>query len=231
MDTVCYVRYTEGFRTPALGRRAGPGAGAGVRKPRKGETAGRKRRGLAGRDLWGFEGRGRIADVAAGAEGGRRCRRERHDGPFRGRGCEQRVWERRRESVRGGREDIGLLLRRVAGGAARRGCVGMRGDGHEVSILMRVGDGGRPGRAPSKVSTMIIRPPQQGQRRAGETVSAWLFASACERSGAASGAASAWRTRSMLLRPNRAGEEAVVADAVEAARQDVQEKAADVASG
>ena len=32
-------------------------------------------------------------------------------------------------------------------------------------------------------------------------------------------------------RPNRAGEQAVVADAVEAARQDVQEKAADVASG
>ncbi len=30
---------------------------------------------------------------------------------------------------------------------------------------------------------------------------------------------------------DRAGEEAVVADAVEAARQDVQEKAADVASG
>ena len=34
----------------------------------------------------------------------------------------------------------------------------------EVSILIRVGDGERAGRAPSKVSTMIIRPPQQGQR-------------------------------------------------------------------
>ncbi len=79
-----YVRFTEGFRTPALGRRAGPGAGAGVRKPRKGETAGRKRRGLAGRDLWGFEGRGRIADVAAGAKGGRRCRRERTRRAFSG---------------------------------------------------------------------------------------------------------------------------------------------------
>jgi hypothetical protein len=68
-----------------------------------------------------------------------------------------------------------------------------------VSILMRVGDGGRPGRAPSKVSTMIIRPPQQGQRRTGEAVSAWLFASACESSDVVFGAASAWRTRSMVL--------------------------------
>ena len=34
-----------------------------------------------------------------------------------------------------------------------------------------------------------------------------------------------------VARSNRAGDEAVVADAVEAARQHVQEKAADVASG
>ena len=47
---------------------------------------------------------------------------------------------------------------------------GMRGDGHELSILIRLGDGERQGRGPSNVSTMIIRPPQQGQRRAGETV-------------------------------------------------------------
>ena len=39
---------------------------------------------------------------------------------------------------------------------------GKRGDGHEVSILIRVGDGEREERAPSKVSTMIIRPPQHG---------------------------------------------------------------------
>jgi len=67
-----------------------------------------------------------------------------------------------------------------------------------VSILIRLGDGERQGRGPSNVSTMIIRPPQQGQRRAGETASAWPSVSACEPSGAASGAASAWRTRSML---------------------------------
>jgi hypothetical protein len=39
---------------------------------------------------------------------------------------------------------------------------GKRGDGHEVSILIRLGDGERAGRAPSKVSTMIIRPPAIG---------------------------------------------------------------------
>ncbi len=40
--------FTEGFRTAALCRRGGFN-GAGVRKPRKGETAGRKGRGLVGR--------------------------------------------------------------------------------------------------------------------------------------------------------------------------------------
>ena len=75
---------------------------------------------------------------------------------------------------------------------------GERGDDHEVSILIGVGDGERAGRTPSKVSTMIIRPPQHGQRRTGEAVSAALSGSARERSGAASGAASNWRARSML---------------------------------
>jgi len=93
---------------------------------------------------------------------------------------------------------------------------------HEVSILIRLGDGERAGRAPSKVSTTIIRPPQQGHRRAGEGVSASPSASAHGRSGAAS----AWRARD-VAGSNRAGEEAVVADAVEAAGQHVQEKAAD----
>jgi hypothetical protein len=64
-----------------------------------------------------------------------------HDALFRGRGCERRLWAQRLERVCGGRE---------------------------VSILIRVGDGKRAGRAPSKVSTMIIRPLQQGQRRPGE---------------------------------------------------------------
>ena len=36
---------------------------------------------------------------------------------------------------------------------------GMDGDGHELSILIRLGDGERQGRGPSSVSTMIIRPP------------------------------------------------------------------------
>src|ERR1700756_4599558 len=63
---------------------------------------------------------------------------------------------------------------------------GMGGDGHEVSIVIRLGGGGRAGRAPSNVSTMIIRPPQHGQRRAGKTSSASLSTSARERSGAPS---------------------------------------------
>ena len=75
---------------------------------------------------------------------------------------------------------------------------GKRGDCHEVSILIRVGDGERAGRAPSNISMMIIRPPQHGHRRAGKGVSAALSASARERSGEASGAASNWRARSTL---------------------------------
>jgi len=71
------VRMTPQWTTGMLkgfGRRpfagAAAGRGAGVRKPRKEETAGRKRRGLVGRDLWGLEGRVRIARVAARAGGG-----------------------------------------------------------------------------------------------------------------------------------------------------------------
>ena len=45
---------------------------------------------------------------------------------------------------------------------------GMRGVGHEVSILIRLGDGDRAGRGPSNVSTTIIRPPQHGQQRKDE---------------------------------------------------------------
>jgi hypothetical protein len=39
------------------------------RKPAKEETAGRKRLHLSERDLWGFEGRGRSAGIAARAGG------------------------------------------------------------------------------------------------------------------------------------------------------------------
>jgi hypothetical protein len=49
---------------------------------------------------------------------------------------------------------------------------GMRGAGHEESILIRFGEGDLAGRGPSNVSMMTIRPPQHGQRRAGETSSA-----------------------------------------------------------
>src|ERR1700733_1554235 len=44
----------KGFGRRPFAGDAGAGRGAGVRKPRKEETAGRKRRGLAGRELWGF---------------------------------------------------------------------------------------------------------------------------------------------------------------------------------
>jgi len=96
----------------------------------------------------------------------------------------------------------------------------MGGEGHELSILIRLGDEGRLGRSPSNVSTMIIRPLQHGHRCAGESISVSLSASA----GGRSGAASNWRTRPMLCARTVP---TVVADAVEAARQDVQEKAAD----
>jgi len=70
---------------------------------------------------------------------------------------------------------------------------GERGDGHEVSILIRVGDGERAGRAPSKVSTMIIRPPQQGQRRPREGPSVLGSSKSHSASaGEASGAAVFW---------------------------------------
>jgi hypothetical protein len=50
---------------PALARALMQGCGlwAGVRKPPREETAGRKRRGLVGCELWGFVGRGRIAGL------------------------------------------------------------------------------------------------------------------------------------------------------------------------
>ena len=103
----------------------------------------------------------------------------------------------------------------------------MRGDGHEVSILIRLGEAMRAGRAPSNVSTMIIRPPQHGQRRGGERSSVRLSASAREGSGAFCARGEHLADALDVAGANRAGEEAVVADAVEAARQHVQEKAAD----
>src|SRR5580704_15953789 len=72
----------KGFGCRPFVEARGP-TGAGVRKPRKEETAGRKRRGLVGGELWGFEGRGRIAGAVAGAGGSHSYR-----------------WARRRERVR-----------------------------------------------------------------------------------------------------------------------------------
>jgi hypothetical protein len=178
-------------------RRWRRGAGAGVRKPPKEETAGRK--GSGGRDLWGFAGRGWSAGVGPEAVG-RRLRRSEG----RWRACSI-VPMRGLSASRGAKR-----LWRGLGGHCHpgpaRGWKGkrstlqgeMRGAGHEVSILIRLGDGDRAGRGPSNVSTMIIRPPQHGQRRAGATSSASRPASARERWGAPSDAASAWRTRSML---------------------------------
>ena len=160
------------------------------RKPRGGRGSVRRAR------LWRFEERGRFSS-AASAAGGVRCfqrkRRRRafstatmhgsvalvEGGPPTARGRRARV------PARGRRGRRSKVLDR------------MRGDGHELSVLIRLGDGERQGRGPSNVSTMIIRPPQQGQRRAGETSSAGLSAS-CEGWSAFSAAASNCRTRSMV---------------------------------
>jgi hypothetical protein len=189
----------KGFGRRPFAGDAGTGRGAGVRKPRKEETAGRKRRGLAGRELWGFWGRGGIAHVVAGVEGGRCYREERTRRAFSGaRMRAAGVGAAAGESLRRSR---GHRVRAPACGWRRRRSAlrgGKRHDGHEVSILIRVGDGERAGRAPSKVSTMIIRPPQQGQRRPGEGPLSRSSKSQSVSAGEASGAASHCRTRSML---------------------------------
>jgi hypothetical protein len=139
-------RFTEGFRTAALCRRAGTGRGAGVRKPRKEETAGRKRRVLAGRDLWGFWGRGRIAHVAAEVESSRCYRQERTRRAFSGaRMRAAGVGAAAGESLR--RSQGHRVPAPACGWRRRRSALrgGKRGDCHEVSILIRVGDGERAG--------------------------------------------------------------------------------------
>ena len=189
----------KGFGRRPFAGDAGTGRGAGVRKPRKEETAGRKRRGLAGRELWGFWGRGGIAHVVAGVEGGRCYREERTRRAFSGaRMRAAGVGAAAGESLRRSR---GHRVRAPACGWRRRRSAlrgGKRHYGHEVSILIRVGDGERAERAPSKVSTMIIRSPQQGQRRPGEGPLSRSSKSQSVSAGEASGAASHCRTRSML---------------------------------
>ena len=168
-------------------------------KASQGGNRGEEGRCLVGRALWRFVGRQQIARVAAQAGDGQFCRRER---PRRacsvvsmwgfGVGAalkvDLRVWRGQRCRVPAG----GWKRKR----SALRG--GMGCGGHEVSILIWVGDGERAGRMASKVSTIIIRPPQHGQRRAGATSSTSPPASARERWGVPSDAASAWRTRSVF---------------------------------
>ena len=74
----------------------------------------------------------------------------------------------------------------------------MGGDGHEVSILIRLGGGDRAGRGPSKVSTTIIRPPQHGHWRKDEAGSASPSGSAGALSGETLDGASKCRARSMF---------------------------------
>ena len=192
----CDGRFGEGFRAPAfatVGRASGPALESLPRgKPRGGSgTVWRAR-------LWGFEDRGRLASEAS-AIGAARCfqRKRRWLGVSMAtmRGSEALA------SVAGGLAPSRRRRARVParGWRRRRSTVrgGMRGDGHELSILIRLGDDARQGRGPSNVSTMIIRPPQQGQRRAGETSSARLSASR-EGWGAFSAAASSCRARLML---------------------------------
>ena len=198
--------------------------GAGVRKPRKEETAGRKRCWLVGRDLWGFEDRGRSADVSAEPSGAQSCRREhrrracsvvrrcgfgvgvtlgaglrkwrgqRSGGPARG-------WQRKRSALRGG-----------------MGC-----DGHEVSILIRFGDGDRAGRALEGLDDdhPAAATGASARRRRGFGVDVGLG-----RRGLALGLGRGERLAGTLdaLGANGAGQQAVVPDAMEAAGYDVRRK-------
>jgi hypothetical protein len=184
---ICYVRFTsiwdvesaatnarsgEGFQTPAPLRTVVRGGGRRL-KASQGGNRGEVGGWLGGCELWGFEACRALAFVAWAGVGSqvRRARRRRRAcsvGKMRGSGAFARVG--------GGPANWrGHRCPAPARGRGRRGTAlqgGMLGDGHEVSILIRLADEGRAGRAPSKVSTMIIRPPQHGQRRAGETSSA-----------------------------------------------------------
>ncbi len=127
---VCYVRNTptpavrfaEGFRTPALCRRAVLDAGPAFeslvrRKPRGGRGA-----------VWlgGTYGDLKVADGShgplRGCEAPRVIGGNEGDALFRGRGCERRAWARRSERVCGRCEGSARLLRRAAGSEAERRC-------------------------------------------------------------------------------------------------------------
>src|SRR5208282_3505357 len=153
-------------KVKGFGRRPFAGRSGGVRgrrsKASQGGNRGEEGRWLVRRDLWGFEGRGRSADGCSGAGGTDCCRRERTRRAFsrasmRARGVSAALGEGL-ATLRGLRLPAAARGWRRGGVALRRG---QRGDDHEVSILIRPGGGGRAGRTPSKVSMMIIRPPQQ----------------------------------------------------------------------
>ena len=114
-------RFGEGFRTRALCGPVARGAWAGVRKPPKEETAGR--RGPFGERDYGDL---RIADccragrwrpaalvVFSGSGDGGRFRRRRCTGAWR--------WGRSKEDRRA-RAGVALVFRRAAGGEGDRGC-------------------------------------------------------------------------------------------------------------
>ena len=99
------------------------------------------------RALWGFEDRGRIADVGAVAEGGRcYCRESRRRAFWRPRMGAAGMGAPAGEPVRtsGGRRVRAPACGWRRGEAALRG--GTRGVGHDVSILIRLGEGDRAGR-------------------------------------------------------------------------------------
>ena len=175
----------------AVGRRS---------KASQGGNRGEEGRWLVGRDLWGFfrsrwagarhGGGRRRACIAAGTTRASLLGREdgrAWGGRFAWRESADLVSARFPAPARGGRR------REMALRGGKR-----RDDPHELSILIRFGDGERAGRGPSNVSTMIIRPPQHGHRCSGEGGSVSLSASAGALWGETLGAASAWRARSML---------------------------------
>ena len=177
----------------------------GMRRGRRSKASQGGNRGEAGAvfraRLWGFEDRRRLASKGSATGGARRSRRKRRRRLFsmatmRGSKALASV-EGGPATSRGHRAHVPARGRRRR---RRRSTVRgwTRGDGHEVSILILLGDENRAGRGPSNVSTMIIRPPQHGQRCAGETSSAWLSASTREGWDASCAAASKCRARAML---------------------------------
>ena len=198
-------------------------------KASQGGNRGQEGRCAAGRDLWGFEDRGGSAGVGAEASSARSCRRE---GGRRARS----VVSRRRFGV-GAAPGADVRTRRgqrcpapTRGWRGKRSALrgGMRGDGHEVSILMRLGDGDL--RRAHAFECLDDDHPAAATRATARGRN--VFASPHCRPRRANARARPRRRKHLagaldVVGSDRAGEQAVVADAVEAAGQHVQEKAAD----